>query len=448
MALSAAEQYMLELVNRARLDPAGEAARHGIDLNAGLRAGTLTAAPRFVLAPNTLLETAAIGHSQWMLATDVFSHTGAGGSTFQQRVTAAGYIYSLVGENISWVGSTGPIDANLRIAQQHQNLFISPSHRLNLLSANFREIGIAQELGVFTSNGVNYNASMVTQNFGRSGTNLFVTGVAYTDRDGDGFYDIGEGLAGVRFTSGTASVLTAAAGGYSLSVAPAAQLSVTGLVGTLAFSALLDLSVGNAKLDVVGGNTFYSSANITLVSGINSARLLGIANLNASGNTVANKLTGNSGDNTLLGLGGNDTLLGGAGNDSLNGGTGNDRAEGDLGNDILRGAGGQDLLIGGAGADSLYGDAGNDTLTGGLDADSFYFARLGGTDTITDMGATDRLVLDDAIWGNTPMTAAQAVASFATVTSAGVLIDFHNGQTITLADLTSLVGLDSHITII
>ena len=37
MTLSAAEQYLLELINRARLNPAAEAARYGIDLNAGLR---------------------------------------------------------------------------------------------------------------------------------------------------------------------------------------------------------------------------------------------------------------------------------------------------------------------------------------------------------------------------------------------------------------------------
>jgi hypothetical protein len=39
------EQYMLELLNRARANPAAEAARHGIDLNEGLPAGTISTTP-------------------------------------------------------------------------------------------------------------------------------------------------------------------------------------------------------------------------------------------------------------------------------------------------------------------------------------------------------------------------------------------------------------------
>ena len=40
---TAYEQYFLELVNRARANPGGEAARLGIDLNQGLAAGTISA---------------------------------------------------------------------------------------------------------------------------------------------------------------------------------------------------------------------------------------------------------------------------------------------------------------------------------------------------------------------------------------------------------------------
>ena len=49
------EQLMLELVNRARLDPLSEAKRLGIDLNKNLAPGTLNGTPRAVLAPNDLL---------------------------------------------------------------------------------------------------------------------------------------------------------------------------------------------------------------------------------------------------------------------------------------------------------------------------------------------------------------------------------------------------------
>ena len=54
-ANSAQEQLMLELINRARMNPAAEAARQGIDLNQGLAPGTISAAPKQVLAMNDLL---------------------------------------------------------------------------------------------------------------------------------------------------------------------------------------------------------------------------------------------------------------------------------------------------------------------------------------------------------------------------------------------------------
>ena len=47
---TALDQYLIELINRARLDPAGEAARLGIDLNQGLSQGKINTAPKQPLA--------------------------------------------------------------------------------------------------------------------------------------------------------------------------------------------------------------------------------------------------------------------------------------------------------------------------------------------------------------------------------------------------------------
>ena len=94
MTLTANEQYFLELVNRARLDPLAEAALQGIDLNAGLTPGTLDGSARQALASNSFLDLAAEGHSAWMLQTDIFSQTGAGGTDPGQRMTAAGYSFT------------------------------------------------------------------------------------------------------------------------------------------------------------------------------------------------------------------------------------------------------------------------------------------------------------------------------------------------------------------
>ena len=39
---TALDQYLIELINRARMDPTAEAARLGIDLNQGLSQGQIT----------------------------------------------------------------------------------------------------------------------------------------------------------------------------------------------------------------------------------------------------------------------------------------------------------------------------------------------------------------------------------------------------------------------
>ncbi|MBD2561392.1 cadherin-like domain-containing protein [Nostoc linckia FACHB-391] len=101
-------------------------------------------------------------------------------------------------------------------------------------------------------------------------------------------------------------------------------------------------------------------------------------------------LCGENGKDTLNGYGGDDTLTGGNGKDILNGGDGNDLLQGDdseestNGKDILTGGAGNDSLYGGNGKDDLTGGTGNDILTGGSASDTFIFAALDGTDTITD----------------------------------------------------------------
>lgn len=450
MSLTAGEQYLLELTNRARLDPAGEAARNGIDLNAGLAAGTISTQSKQVLASNTDLEAAASAHSLWMLETDVFSHTGDGGSSPGDRATAAGYDWTTMGENIGFTGTTGTLNFEAAVEQIHNALFVSSGHRVNMLNAAFTEAGMSAEIGVFTQGGVNYNSAMVTEMFGSTGSTVFLTGVAYTDTDLDKFYSMGEARAGVSFAAQGQSGVTAAAGGYGIGLTATAALAVTGQAGSLAFSATINLSLGNVKLDLVDGSWFYTSGSITLGTGIQNVRLLGVMGLSANGNEMANQITGNSGANSVHGLAGNDTLISGGGNDRLYGDIGNDSINGDYGNDLLRGGAGSDRLTGGDGADKIYGDAGTDTLTGGTGADCFFFARNFGRDAISDfsLSGDDLLKLDDAIWGGTAMTAAEVVADFATASSGNVVFDFGGGMVLTLTGLTSTQGLAAGIELI
>ncbi|MDX2288479.1 MAG: M10 family metallopeptidase C-terminal domain-containing protein [Hyphomicrobiaceae bacterium] len=331
-AMTVYEQLVLELVNRARLDPAGEAARLGIGLNDGVSGAQITTAAKQVLAGNSFLVDAARDHSRWMLDTDTFSHTGAGGSTPTARVREAGYTLSgswTKGENIAWAGSTGQIDLASYSQRLHDNLFRSPGHRANLLNDGYREVGLGELSGDFAG----YNAAMLTQNFARSGSSYFITGVAITDTDGDGFYDIGEARSGVAVTvtgqgsSSQAVATTQAAGGYAVAVSSGTHtvtFSGGGLPGPV--SVMVAAGAANAKVDIAGTATILSSATTTLGAGARALTLLGVAALNGTGNGEANTLTGNKGANVLSGAGGSDTLSGLAGDDTLDGGEGTDTA--------------------------------------------------------------------------------------------------------------------------
>lgn len=85
------------------------------------------------LIRNSYAERAAQGHADWMNATGTFSHTGANGSSFVDRMKAAGYA-SPGGENIAY----GQRDAQA-VMTAWMN---SPGHRANILNCKFTRIGV------------------------------------------------------------------------------------------------------------------------------------------------------------------------------------------------------------------------------------------------------------------------------------------------------------------
>lgn len=261
----AAEQYMLQLVNRARSNPTAEATNDLIDLNEGLAPGTISAVPKPPLAFNPDLLQSARGHSQWMLTNSMFTHVETDGSDPGDRMTSAGYVFSGAwtwGENISWSGTTGPIPSvETFVGQEEQGLFVDSSepgrgHRLNLLDADYREIGIGVETGLFALSGQNYNSVMITQDFAASDTDPgpFLVGVVYRDTNGNGFYDAGEGAEGVTVmpAGGTYYAVTSTSGGFAIPITDLdGTLPVTFSGGPLAapVTKTLALTGQNVELD-------------------------------------------------------------------------------------------------------------------------------------------------------------------------------------------------------
>jgi serralysin len=411
---SAYEQYMLELVNRARLNPQAEADLFGIGLNDGLTSGTISDTAKQPLAFNFLLIDSSLAHSQWMLDTDTFSHTGAGNSSAGDRMMSAGYQFTgswTWGENIGYTGTTGTLNVTNAVAQVHQGLFKSSGHRKNILSNNFREIGLGNLTGDFRG----FNSLMVTQNFAKSGSNIFLTGVAYDDLVlDDDFYSVGEGLAGITITAVRQSdnskftTTTMAAGGYQMALPQGTyNISFSEYNQIIGSTSQITIGLENIKLDLKTDNLNFRIGNDSIKGGSENDVFYGYSGQDT--------LDGGNGNDYLNGGDGNDSLYGGAGNDTIIGETGIDRIlevadtnftltntqltglgtdtisqvelahlQGGIGNNVLSaasvtqlnvtldGAEGNDTLIGGAKGDYLMGISGNDRLEGRNGNDRLY----------------------------------------------------------------------------
>lgn len=201
-------------------------------------------------------------------------------------------------------------------------------------------------------------------------------------------------------------------GGPGTGTAGADTLAGTTGADTMSGLAGDDTYIVNHPGDVVieaagqGTDTVQSSISYTLPANVENLTLTGSANINGTGNELANALVGNSGNNILDGKAGADTMAGGAGNDTYyvdNGGDkvieavggGNDtifssvnytlaaaqeieslRVNGSAGL-ALTGNEFANSLIGSSGNDTLDGRGGADTMTGGAGNDTYYVDNAG-----------------------------------------------------------------------
>jgi uncharacterized protein YkwD len=260
------DQYVIELINFARANPATYAQQLGVNLNEGLPAGTISTAKKQPLALNRFITDAAQKHSQWMLANNVLSHTGANGSSPGKRMSDAGYVFknpSSWNENIAVRSTNGTVNLLEFTKSLQEALFVDKNypgraHRVAMMDDNLMEIGVGVVQGKYKGN----NGVMMTQDFAYSAGHAFLTGVAYQDTvTKDKFYTPGEGLGGITITAirdgggQTYRTTTTSSGGYSLQL-PKGRYSIMASGGSLGQSQFLPavlMGTKNRKLDFVKG---------------------------------------------------------------------------------------------------------------------------------------------------------------------------------------------------
>lgn len=255
---SAQDQLLIELINRARANPAAEAAGLKMDLNNDLSSeNRISGDAKQPLAVDQALMMAAELHSKNMIDTGCFCHINADGLSPTDRAKLQGYT-GLVGENIAYRGGYQE-DASNAVYASHEQLFRSAGHRINMLNDKYVEIGVGVEKGAWKNIAGGMETTMTTEKFGFSNSSSFpaITGVAYTDSVvNDDFYSIGEGISGLvveaRSEAGTIySTKTNNAGGYSLRV-PSGNYSLSVHNGTGETRSLGDVVVDakNIKIDI------------------------------------------------------------------------------------------------------------------------------------------------------------------------------------------------------
>jgi uncharacterized protein YkwD len=285
------EQYMLQLVNEARTNPAAAAAQitSASNLTADVQA-TLkyynvnlqqveqtigTATPQAPLAWNQSLANAAQGQSQYEAGAQVQSHSGSGGSTTQQRIEAAGYSNpTSSGENTYAYASS--------VMESMQAFLMdwgvpSDGHRINI-----QQPGVSAQ-NAYTSVGIgvvqtpasnpSFGPMVITQDFGsQANTQAQVVGVAYNDNAGTGFYLPGEGQGGVQIdavnlqSGAVSSTQTWDSGGYELALAPGQYRIIASLNNTVFQASNVIVNNLNVEQDFVMTNRWQGGTRAAAIA--------------------------------------------------------------------------------------------------------------------------------------------------------------------------------------
>ncbi len=181
LTAGAQAEYLLELLNRMRTDPADELplllnssdpnvinALSYFQVNTTVLAQQWsTLAPVAPLAYNDDLATSALNHSALMNQDDEQSHQLPGEADLLTRIDATGYPGASVGENI-YAYAEDMFDTHAAFAIDWGNVPNGiqgpPGHRDNMMNASFRDVGFGIVAG--GGSGKSTGPELVTEDFG------------------------------------------------------------------------------------------------------------------------------------------------------------------------------------------------------------------------------------------------------------------------------------------
>ena len=103
----------------------------------GCKCGDKTMPPVPELKWNDKLEKSALRHAKDMMENELMGHTGSDGSQPDERITATGYRWSVIGENVAFGYST--------VEDALEGWKSSQAHCHNIMDPEFSEIGAAQQ---------------------------------------------------------------------------------------------------------------------------------------------------------------------------------------------------------------------------------------------------------------------------------------------------------------
>ncbi|MEA2012325.1 MAG: immunoglobulin domain-containing protein [Verrucomicrobiota bacterium] len=247
------------------------------------------------MAMNEKLMTAARLHSQDMFNNQFQGHSSSSnpvspnqpGDFPFERIGRQGYLWQSTAENVySYADSVFHGHAGFEVDWGEKDdpdgygMQDPPGHRLNIHQDVYREAGIGVVLGTNGSVG----PLLVTQEFAytRSGEVPFITGVAYYDFNGNSFYDMGEGIGGVRVdvVGEDSYAVTADTGGYTIPVTGNGDYDVkfSGLGFSDVNTSALVANELNTKLDFIPSYTpiIISGDNLIAVNSDSSFSFTGV----------------------------------------------------------------------------------------------------------------------------------------------------------------------------